>query len=106
MLGGRVAHVHGMLMSMLTSMRAFQTDEELVHNLSPDTVLAYCSGQRVPGGDWGNLVVLQSPTPHQGIAAFRTHNPPHARAVGDIAPRYYQSVRIHALQVRQAWHSS
>eukprot|EP00045_Choanoeca_perplexa_P006116 m.51986 g.51986 ORF g.51986 m.51986 type:complete len:513 (+) comp13471_c0_seq5:121-1659(+) len=77
------------------------TDEELVRNLSADTVVAYCSGQRSPGGDWGNLVVFQAPTPHQGIAAFRTHNPPHARATGSVAPRYYQSVRIHALKVCQ-----
>eukprot|EP00730_Choanoeca_flexa_P017878 TRINITY_DN8654_c0_g1_i1.p1 TRINITY_DN8654_c0_g1~~TRINITY_DN8654_c0_g1_i1.p1 ORF type:complete len:512 (+),score=66.45 TRINITY_DN8654_c0_g1_i1:172-1707(+) len=77
----------------------WQLDDQIVAGLTPDKVVAYCSGQQHPGGDWGNLVVLRSPTPHQGVAAFRTRNPPHARAVGDVAPGYYQSVRIHSLQV-------
>ena len=70
-----------------------------MRGLSPEKVVAYCSAQLTPGGDWGNFVLFRAATPHEGIAGFRSKNPAHVRAVRDISPAYYRSVRITALEL-------
>lgn len=68
-------------------------DHELIAAmLNYPHVLSYSSLERGDGcGNWVNLVVMRNA---QGINRWRD-NPKHAFAAGELAPRYYASIRLH-----------
>ena len=62
-------------------------------HMNPLLVAAYATAEVTPGGDWGNVVVLQ-----KGVSAdeFSRHQVHHSKiSGGPIAPSYYSRLRIH-----------
>ncbi|XP_046545878.1 uncharacterized protein LOC124255972 [Haliotis rubra] len=70
----------------------WQMDAVLVAELnSQEDILVYCSAERSPGGNWGNLVLLRHPRAIQKWNQLKIHD----HAIRDISPAYYTSIRIH-----------
>ncbi|XP_046545863.1 uncharacterized protein LOC124255959 [Haliotis rubra] len=72
--------------------QAWQMDAVLIAELkSQEDILAYCSAERSPGGNWGNLVLFRHPRAIQKWSQLKIHD----NAIRDISPAYYTSIRIH-----------
>ncbi|XP_067664196.1 uncharacterized protein [Haliotis asinina] len=56
-----------------------------------EDIVAVCSGERNPGGDWANLVIFRDPSAVEKWRNVKFHD----KAVRDISPQVYTSVRIH-----------
>lgn len=114
--------VHECGVEDLDAVRAcWAADAALVGRLHGETVLAYCTGERERGGDWGNILIF-SPTVSfdDGSAIFNEEEGeggdssfggcPHSMrrrkvhevAISDIAPLYYSRIRLHRLTCRGA----
>ncbi|XP_071097709.1 uncharacterized protein [Haliotis cracherodii] len=70
----------------------WQMDAVLTAELcNQEDIMAYCSAERVPGGNWGDLVVCRHPRAVQKWNQLKIHD----NAIRDMSPAYYTSVRIH-----------
>ncbi|XP_071153942.1 uncharacterized protein [Mytilus edulis] len=72
--------------------KVWDIDGKLIEEFSNhEDIIAYLSAERTIGGEWGNLVLLQS---FDAIEKWRDC-PVHHTAINEIAPLYYTRVRIH-----------
>nr|KAG5693394.1 hypothetical protein BaRGS_009867 [Batillaria attramentaria] len=69
------------------------TDVNMVRELPEvEGLLAYLSGERAKGGDYGNLVLFRDRQVLQNL--FKSTN--HISAISSLSPRFYTQVRIHS----------
>ncbi|KAK6195211.1 hypothetical protein SNE40_000684 [Patella caerulea] len=67
-------------------------DRELIGELPRQKyIIAYVTGEREHGGNWGNLVLCNSPEAIEEWKAFHYHS----RAITEISPQAYTHIRIH-----------
>ncbi len=67
-------------------------DEELIEEfLQHPGILAYCSLELEPGGNWANLVLMS----HADAKAHWVQSERHAYASQVLAPKHYNTVRLH-----------
>eukprot|EP00049_Salpingoeca_infusionum_P016472 m.337116 g.337116 ORF g.337116 m.337116 type:complete len:512 (-) comp16079_c3_seq5:1277-2812(-) len=74
-------------------------DEKVVQTLDPAHVVAYCNVPTGPGKDYANLVLMRSEAAATHKHSFEANNPPHTKAVIDVAPKYYDYVRITTFEI-------
>ncbi|KAK7094100.1 hypothetical protein V1264_007766 [Littorina saxatilis] len=78
-------------------------DGKLVDELAEiDGMLAYVSGERVKGGDYGNLVLFRD----RGVVQDLLKSSNHGKAVNAVSPRFYKDVRIHSGRLQDGLTSS
>lgn len=66
-------------------------DTTLVEDFAGHTGLLCYYTSALPNGDYANLVLCAS----EGAKAHWNSSPDHVRAVRELSPRYYQSIRLH-----------
>lgn len=76
----------------------WRLDAGIVARLDPAVVLAYVTGEVTPGGEWGNVVLLQPGKTADDFKASSGDSAAkemHQQATQEVAARYYSHIRLH-----------